>query len=708
MNRFAKILFPVLVFAVAFALYAPSIRYRAIDIDDVQYTVESPEVTTGLLPRNIAWAFSAPHQTWYAPVLWISFMADSSLFGPRFSSHHFTNVLLHAANATFLYASLLLVLAYAFPRRPSPVVKAALAAIAALLWALHPLRVESVAWIAERKDVLSGFFFLWAVHRYLVLRRPAGEGQECALDTPAPRLPSLFSVALLMLVGLLSKSMLVVLPPVLLLLDVFPLRRAPLSLAPSSLRVWLPLLREKALLILLAIGGAVLTVLTHREITAADPLQASFLCRAALVAPAYLAHIAKTVWPAHLALFYPLVYPSHLRAAFDFLLLLVLLFAAFRLRRTFPEATVGILWFLVALLPVIRGIRFDEQNPWADRYTYFAAVGLSVWIASAAARFASTPRRSASLLALLSALTLAAAVRTARYLPLWTDRSVMAPVLIQSVPDNPRAVHIYAKFLAESGHPDESVPYYEKIVGQHPICAYNLATVYLEVGRFRDAIHVARQVCDGPTPPTDAFLTLGLAYLQADRAADAIPPLETAISLTPQNAFAWQTLLRAAIEAGNTDLAASCRENLRRIGVTDIMDLNGLVDLYTRSWGSSDPRLCWPFFENNAKRFPDNLKLLNNAAWLLANTPSNPPAPLERAIDLAQAAVDASPQGVIRANSLDTLATALAANGRFQDAADAISRALDEIPSDEPGAESLRSTWSSRRDAYLQSAPPPM
>lgn len=707
MNRHAKILFPVLVFLLAFVLFAPSIRYKAIDIDDVQYTVESPEVTSGLLPRNIIWAFSSPHQTWYAPLLWISLMADSSLFGAHYASYHFTNVFLHAANAAFLCASLLLVLAYAFPRRPSPVVRAAIAAVAALLWALHPLRVESVAWIAERKDVLSGFFFLWAVHRYLVLRRPAALAAP-APDAPAPRLPSLFSVALLMLLGLLAKSMLIVLPPILLLLDVFPLRRAPLSLAPSAFRAWLPLLREKALLIVLAIAGAVLTVVTHRDVAAAGPDQASFLFRAALVAPAYLAHIAKTVWPADLSLFYPIVYPSRLRAAFDLLILLAILFAAFRLRRAFPEATVGILWFLIALLPVVRGVRFDEQNPWADRYTYFAAIGLSVWIAAAAARFAASPRRAAASLALLSAIALAAAVRTARYLPLWADRSVMAPVLIQSAPDNPRAVHIYAKYLAESGHPDESIPYYEKIVGQHPICAYNLATVYLEVGRFRDAIHVARQVCDGPTPPTDAFLTLGVAYLQDDRASDAIPPLKTATSLTPQNAFAWQTLLRAAIEDGDDALAASCRENLRRIGVTDVMDLNGLVDLYTRSWGPSGPRLCWPFFENNIRRFPDNLKLLNNAAWLLANTPSNPPVPLERAIGFAQAAVDASPSGLVRANSLDTLATALAANGRFQDAADALSRALDEIPPDESGAEVLRTTWTARRDACLQSASAPL
>lgn len=707
MNRFAKILFPVLVFLVVFAVFSPSIRYQAIDIDDVQYTVESPEVSSGLLPRNIAWAFSSPHQTWYAPVLWISFMTDSSFFGPRFPAYHFTNVLLHAANATFLYASLLLVLTCAFPRRPSPAVRADIAAVAALLWALHPLRVESVAWIAERKDVLSGFFFLWAVYRYLVLRLPAIPA-EASADTTAPRLPSLFSVAVLMLLGLLAKSMLVVLPPVLLLLDAFPLRRATLSLSPSALRAWVPLLREKALLIVLAIAGAVITVITHQEVTAAGPDQASFLFRASLVAPACLAHVAKTVWPADLALFYPLVYPSRLRAAFDLLLLLALLFAAFRLRRAFPEASVGILWFLVALLPVIRGIRFDEQNPWADRYTYFAAVGLALWIAAAAARFASSARRAVALLALLSALTIAAAVRTSRYLPLWADRSTLAPVLIQSVPDNPWVVGIYAKYLAESGRPDESVPWFEKIVAQHPNYAYNLATVYLEVGRPLDAIPLAQQVCDGPKPPPDAFLTLGLAFLQADRAADAIPPLQTATTLTPQHAFAWQSLLRAAIEAGDTDLAASCRDNLRRIGVADVMDFNGLVDLYTRSWNSSGPRLCWAFFENNIRRFPRDVKLLNNAAWLLANTTSNPPVPLERAIDIAQAAVDASTPGLVRANSLDTLATALAANSRFQDAADALSRALAEIPPEEPGAASLRATWTARRDAYFQSAAAPL
>lgn len=661
-----------------FALFSPALRYQYVNVDDVQYTVETPQVTQGLSTENVRWAFTTIHESWYSPLLWISLMADSSFFGPVASGYHFTNVLLHAANALLLFWILV------------RLTRAPLAAFfAAALWSLHPLRVESVVWIAERKDVLSGFFFLLAIGAYLRwVERPTASRH--------------WTVFACMLCGMLSKTMLIVLPPLLLLLDVWPLRRISFPASLRDLPRWRPFLREKTALFVLMLAGISLTLYTHHHAhDNAPPLSA--VARLALIAPTYWGHLRQILWPAHLAMFYPVAYPSAVLCVLALGAIGLLLLAAWRGRATRPYLLVGALWFLVALAPVIRGIRFDEQSAYPDRYTYLAAIGLSFLFAGWFVSFAARSRRRLVMFGTLAALLLAgSSLRSLRYMPQWESQSVMAPILIRLVPDNPLVNNMYGQLLANQQRPDEAVPYFRKATHWHVQASCNLATALLHAGRPEEALPVATEACANLQAPPDAFLALGVSYLQLDHAADAIPALERATQLMPGFPLAWQLLYRAHLEAGNLSAARTCIQQLRGMNVLDVVDFDGLVRLYTRTWAEGNFRLAWPFFANNFKRYPKNILLHNNAAWLLATTASAP-APAAEAVRLAQIARTLAGEG--HPEILDTLAAAQAAAGDFDAAIQTAQQAIDLLDNPAPGAQMLRQNIQLRLDQYRRHEP---
>ena len=667
-----------------FAFYAPALRYQYVMADDVQYTVETPQVTSGLSLANIRWAFTTVHQSWYSPLLWISFMADSSLFGPAAFGYHLTNILLHTLNALLLFWILL-----RLTRTPLA------AAFAAALWALHPLRIESVAWIAERKDVLSGFFFLLAVAAYLRYVERPGSARMAA-------------VALCMACGMLSKTILVVLPPLLMLLDFWPLRRIPFPAAWRDLRGWRPFLAEKALLWMLMAAGIALTLYTHRHAhDLAPPL--SLAARLALVAPAYFGHLKQILWPAHLALFYPVSYPAAGPAGLALAALILVSWTAWRWRHVQPAFLIGWLWYLVALAPLIRGIRFDEQSSFPDRYTYLPAIGLALLWAGVMAAFARRSRRHLALAGIVSATLLAAAtVRGWRYLPQWESQHVMAPILIRLLPDHPFVNNTYGQLLAAQNKPDEAIPYFRKAEHWNILASCNLATALLHAGRPEEALPLAMEICANPQAPPEAFLALGLCHLQLDQAAAAIPPLQTATQRMPGYPLAWQMLYRARLEAGDAAGAAACVAHLRGLDARDVLDFDGLVRMYTRTWQSGNPRLAWPFFAHNLPRHPRNILLHNNAAWLLATT-ENPPAPATEAVRLVQAALELA--GPDQPSLLDTLAAAQAAQGDFSAAENTAAQALRLLPDAQPEVQALRREIQDRlaryqrREAYRE--PPP-
>ena len=375
--------FGVLLIVVTLATFWPVTRHNVVHYDDPMYVTENPHVTSGLTLENLRWAMTTGYACNWHPVTWISHMLDVQLFGLQPGWHHFTNLLLHTANALLLFV-LLARLTGAMGR----------SALVAALFALHPLRVESVAWLAERKDVLSGFFFLLtllAYARYTTgapgnpnsdTRGPRSELEMQPADAPAGSAGSrrylvlacwyglaLFFCAL----GLMSKPMLVTTPCVLLLLDYWPLARTMEQWRTRRLGF---LILEKAPFFILAATSSYITLRVQDAAMVANPERLAFGMRLGNAALAYIAYLGQTVWPSGLAVFYPYpVDPWAAGAVFAFALLLGITAGAVVLARRAPYLPVGWFWYLGMLVPVIGLIQVGSQSR-ADRYTYLPSIGL--------------------------------------------------------------------------------------------------------------------------------------------------------------------------------------------------------------------------------------------------------------------------------------------------------------------------------------------
>ena len=335
--------------AITLFVFWPVLSNDFIWLDDPAYITENSHVNSGLSLGNALWAFTAVHSENWHPLTWISHMLDAEIYGLNPGGHHRTNLLLHLANVVLLYLLLQRITKHAWR-----------SALVAVLFAVHPLRVESVAWAAERKDLLSTFFVIltiWANARYV---EKAGAKRY---------LP----VFLLYACALMSKPMPVTLPLLLLLLDYWPFGR----LQPERSSVW-KLAAEKAPLFALAAASSVITIFAQRSGGAMATLVGYPMeLRLANAAVSYVRYIGKMSWPASLALPYPYSasgIPAW-QVAGAVLLLAAATIAAFRWSRKMPHLIVGWLWFVVSLIPVIGLLQVGGQSM-ADKYTYTTIIKL--------------------------------------------------------------------------------------------------------------------------------------------------------------------------------------------------------------------------------------------------------------------------------------------------------------------------------------------
>jgi protein O-mannosyl-transferase len=650
-----RLFLAVLLAALTLALYGRTVGYGFTKLDDVQYVVDNPHVNTGLSAANIRWAFTTAYEHWWLPLLWISYMADTSLFGPGPAGHHATNLLLHTANVLLLFW-ILFCMTGAKGR----------SFFVAAFFALHPLQVESVAWIAERKDVLSGLFFFLALLAYV-------------RHAERPSASRLGLVHLWMLLGLLSKSMLVILPPLLLLLDFWPLRRAGDPWRRESWPRWRTLLAEKSGLFALAIAFAALNLHTHSA-TVVNRDGITALDRLGMVFPNYWHYLARIAWPAHLSSIYPpndaVHWPLSLAAAAG---LLLLTGWAVVHRRHQPFWVVGWLWFLVGLVPVIRGVRFDAMLAYADRYTYLPGIGVAiaaVW--GAAALLDRRPRMRPVEIALGLALLAACFARSSRRLPAWQDSFQTLSELIDYTPRHFEANRDFGLALLERDRAEDALVYLARAAAANPRDTQTPAAradALLRFGRTQQAADYLQQVLAERAPDDPALNNLlGYAWLGLDRADLAIAPLRKATRAHPRH-LGWRVeLVRALFETGDESAALDEIRRLQREGHRGIQSFDDLIPHYVTWWTEGENTHAWPFFERALQRRPDHVLLLNAAAWLLATDPA-PPAPPAEALRLARRAVELAPGP--HPGLLDTLAAALAANGQFDEARQTAQQALD-------------------------------
>jgi protein O-mannosyl-transferase len=342
--------------AIVLFIYAPVRHYGFLSFDDPEYVSENAQVIRGLTGQGVLWAFTTSHASNWHPITWLSHMLDVQMYGMNAGRHHFTSLLLHLANALLLFG--ILYRTTGAWRR---------SAMVAVLFAAHPLHVESVAWIAERKDVLSTLFWMLTMYAYV---RYVGK----------PRLGRYLAVVAVFALGLMSKPMLVTLPLVLLLLDVWPLDRV--GFEAGQRKVWLRRVREKIPLFMLAAASIIATIVAQWRGGAVQSFEAVPLYqRAANALVSYVAYLGQMVWPGNLAAYYPYAPLSLWLVAASALVCIAVSVFVLRFSRRHPYLFVGWLWYVFTLVPVIGLIQVGGQAR-ADRYTYIPLIGvfiIGVW-----------------------------------------------------------------------------------------------------------------------------------------------------------------------------------------------------------------------------------------------------------------------------------------------------------------------------------------
>ena len=509
-----------LLFALTLALYWRTGEFSFLNYDDDVYVTQNAGVRGGLSWDGARWAFTTGHAANWHPLTWLSHQLDVELSGLDAGAHHRTNAVLHALNAALCLLAL------------SALTGASVrSALAAAFFALHPLRVESVAWVAERKDLLAGscaFACLWLYARYA---RAGGRARYAAcLGTFA--------------VGLLAKPMLVTLPCVLLLLDVWPLRRV---------RVSYGVLREKLPFFLLAGVSALVTLLVQRAGGAFGSADAiGFEARLANALHAGGLYVWKTLVPAglcayhpHPALAEPPLGPWSAGAWGGLALLLALSALAARLRRRVPYAIVGWLWFVGMLVPVSGLVQVGLQG-WAERYSYLPSVGLGIALVWAASELAERARLRTAGVALALVLLAALALASHRQTGAWRDSRTLFEHAV--LVDESAVAHVnLGRALEESGDVGGAGEHYARALELRPSLSgarVNLARVRKAQGRRDEArAELERALADDPAlGPAHAELGLLLSELGEDAAA--VLHMRRAVELDPtdpalQNVLAW-------------------------------------------------------------------------------------------------------------------------------------------------------------------------
>jgi tetratricopeptide (TPR) repeat protein len=559
------------------AVYAPVLHHRFVYFDDKEYVLENPHIQDGLTWNSVIWVATHAYAGNWHPLTWLSHMLDYELWGFNPEGHHLTSLALHTANTVLLF--LLLAAATRATWR---------SAFVAALFAWHPLHVESVAWVSERKDVLCAFFWFLTISAYFWhLKRPHWSRYMV--------------VVLCFMLALASKPMAVSLPFVLLLLDYWPLHRLELKTARSLWPELRPLLWEKTPLLLIAACSGLATFLIQSHAGALWSLnQLGLQMRFANAMVSYATYIVKLFWPADLAVFYPFrtsINPWELSGAVAFLAV-VTIYAVVSARR-FRFFPVGWLWFCGTLVPVI-GIIQTGGQAMADRYSYIPLVGLLLVIA-----WGLPPADKARWLRVClpvgaSALLAASWCATACQLAYWRDNTTLFARAISVTSDNAFAYVNLAESLRDEGD----------LAGA--------ATQLWVALRINPNYRQARQ-------------NLGALLLLQGRVDDAIVQLREAIRLFPDYAIAHNNLAEALMRQGKVEEAIlHCHAALR-------------IE-------------------------PDLAEAQNNLAWIRA-TQENPKfRNAAEALRLASRAVELTRRR--NPSILDTLAAALAENGRFDEAAE--------------------------------------
>jgi tetratricopeptide (TPR) repeat protein len=593
-------LLTVLLVLVTLALYWPATSHDFVNYDDTLYVTDNFHVQAGLNWEGVKWAFRNPVASNWHPLTVLSHMLDCQLFGVKPWGHHLTSVLLHAINTVLVFLLL---------RRLTGAIWRSW--LVAALFGLHPLHVESVAWVAERKDVLSTCFGLIALLFYAryALKRSRVECRESsvgisgqALDARRSTLDYAFAFFFFAL-GLMSKPMLVTWPFVMLLLDYWPLGRfEPSTLNPQPSTIW-RLVREKIPFLALATAASVVTfwVQKHTGATVAvENLPPGARSGNALIS--YCRYLGKLFWPTDLAIFYP--HPGYWPLGQVLLaggLLIGVSILLFTMRRRCPFLLVGWLWFIGTLVPVIGFVQVGNQAI-ADRYSYIPSLGVFILAIWGAHELTRRWRYQAIALSVAGSAAIIVCIGLTRHqIGYWKDRETLFRHALEVTENNYVAHKIVGDALFAKGQNDEAISQFQEAIrlkpeyadahrnlgaafykeGQideavrqfeiairfNPDCAeacYNLGTGLYKQGQIDAAIRQFEEAIRLKPDYAEACYNLGTSLDQKGRTDDAIRQFQEAIRLKPDYAEAINNLAFALRERGQTDeTMRQCQEAIR-------------------------------------------------------------------------------------------------------------------------------------------------
>jgi protein O-mannosyl-transferase len=703
--------------AITFAVFGQTLTHEFIDYDDNEYVYGNPVVARGLTLKGLVWVFTHADLYFYDPLSALSHMLDCQLYGLHPGGHHLTNVLLHTATVIALFLVL---------RQMTGALWRS--AFVAAVFAIHPLRVESVAWVAERKDVLSGLFFMLTLGAYVRYARHPWS------------LARYLMVAVLFVLALLSKQSVATLPFVLLLLDCWPLHRFEQPQKFSGL------ILEKIPLLALAAGVSVISTMTlvAGGNMIAPVARISMPSRVGNVLVSYAVYLRQMVWPEGLAV--PYLHPHNglppWEVALAGTLLAVLSAVAWGERRKRPWLLIGWLWYLGMLAPLIC---FAQMRPFAhpDRYTYLPQIGIYLavtWLVAewGAKRPAGRVVMGGLMTTVIALLMVCAWQQTAYWKnceTLWTHTVACYPdnemahfnlgnaflqkgrmeeaiaqyqKAAQINPDYAEAHYNLGTALLQKGSVDEAIVHFQKTLQIKPGFVkthYNLGTALLQKGRADEAIvHFQKALLINPDD-ADAHNNLGFALLQKRRVDEAISHCRQAVQLRPDFAEAHNNLGTALLQNGNVDEAITQFQQALQIKPSFVEARNDLGNAFMHKGRVDEAIACYQkalqikpdfaearnnlglallqkgnvreeiaYFQEALQLEPANATAQNNLAWLLATSAEASLRDGNKAVKLAQEANART--GGEDLTILHTLAAAFAEAGRFPEAVATAQRAL--------------------------------
>jgi Tfp pilus assembly protein PilF len=555
-------------------LYAPVRHFPFISYDDPFYVTENPHLAHGLSPSGLRWALWNDYGDNWLPITWLSHLADRQLFDLRPGPHHAVNAALHVGNSVLLFIFLARATG-CFWR----------AWIVAALFAVHPLRVESVAWVSERKDVLSGLFFMLTLLAYLGYAHRPSYGRYAL-------------VALAYAAAVMAKPMVVTLPCVLLLLDVWPLRRV--TLAPGTTSSWKRIVLEKLPLLAMAAALSVATVYVQKQVGAVKGTeQYTMPQRLGNATVAYVRYVQKSAWPTGLSVFYP--HPGRWPAgqiAAAAIALAIVTFAAWRVRERAPYVLVGWLWFVGTLVPVIGIVQVGDQSM-ADRYTYLPGIGLMLVIVWGAADLLQRTARNPAVVggSVAGVVIVTLSIATARQLKHWEGGSITLfshaanvtadnwlahrhlgsaladagdfdgaeanlRAALRVRPTSAQVHYNYGNLLVRQRRFDDAVAAYRKAVALDPTFheAHNsLGAALASAGRFDESGAAFRAAIDAAPTYADAHANLGVLLASQGRHAEAVPHFHNALRLRPNFPLAQRGLEKSLAAQNGPSTTPSMR-----------------------------------------------------------------------------------------------------------------------------------------------------